>query len=89
MLARSERSMGERLRVGTLGLFLSAVVGLLGVLAPGARAVSVHYVALGDSYTAGPGILPQDTNFPGCLRSLKNYPHLVAADRNLQQTDVS
>ncbi len=38
------------------------------------------YVALGDSYTSGPGIQPQDTAIPGCLRSQVNYPHLIAPD---------
>jgi len=38
------------------------------------------YVALGDSYTSGPGIQPQDPSIPGCLRSQINYPHLVAPD---------
>ena len=38
------------------------------------------YVALGDSYTSGPLILPQDTSVPGCLRSQINYPHLIAPD---------
>jgi lysophospholipase L1-like esterase len=36
------------------------------------------YVALGDSYTAGPGVQPPDPAFPGCLRSDANYPTLVA-----------
>jgi hypothetical protein len=71
------------------GLLLLALLALAAALPVPAAAVTNSYVALGDSYTAGPGILPQDTNFPGCLRSLKNYPHLVAADRNLQLTDVS
>ncbi len=38
------------------------------------------YVALGDSYTAGPAILPQDDSIPGCLRSESNYPSLIAPD---------
>ncbi len=38
------------------------------------------YVALGDSYTSGPAIQPQDTSIPGCLRSQINYPHLIAPD---------
>jgi lysophospholipase L1-like esterase len=37
------------------------------------------YVALGDSYTAGPLIPVQETTPLGCLRSDHNYPHLVAA----------
>ena len=38
------------------------------------------YVALGDSYSSGPGIQPQELSIPGCLRSQVNYPHLVAQD---------
>lgn len=38
-----------------------------------------HYVALGDSYTSGPGIPRQvDAN---CARSDSNYPSIVAAER--------
>ncbi|MDJ0340830.1 SGNH/GDSL hydrolase family protein [Streptomyces sp. H10-C2] len=38
-----------------------------------------NYVALGDSYTSGPGIPDQvDAN---CARSSRNYPSLVAADQ--------
>jgi lysophospholipase L1-like esterase len=37
-----------------------------------------HYVALGDSYTAGPGVPNQTADAPGCGRSDHNYPHLVA-----------
>ncbi|MFD0330792.1 LysR substrate-binding domain-containing protein [Streptacidiphilus monticola] len=46
---------------------------------PGAPVrVTGPYVALGDSYTAGPRI-PDATGTPvGCLRSDANYPHLVA-----------
>lgn len=41
------------------------------------------YVALGDSYTAGPGI-PALTGTPaGCARSDNNYPSLVARDLGL------
>jgi GDSL-like Lipase/Acylhydrolase family len=48
------------------------------------------YVALGDSYTSGPGIQPQDPSIPGCLRSQVNYPHLVAPDLgSLVLRDVS
>ena len=36
------------------------------------------YVALGDSFTAGPAIMPQDAAFPGCFSSTVNYPHLIA-----------
>ena len=38
-----------------------------------------NYVALGDSYTAGPLIPNLTGSPPGCARSTHNYPHLVAA----------
>src|SRR5262249_55933713 len=46
--------------------------------AGGARTPPPSYVALGDSYTAGPLIPLQETDPLGCLRSDHNYPHLVA-----------
>lgn len=49
-----------------------------------------HYVALGDSYTSGPGIPNQIPESLGCGRSDHNYPHLVAAALAISQfTDVS
>ncbi|MBA4606868.1 hypothetical protein H1W00_00065 [Aeromicrobium sp. Marseille-Q0843] len=42
-----------------------------------ARPAGEHYVALGDSYVAGPGIEGQV--HPGCGRSDRNYPSLVAS----------
>lgn len=38
-----------------------------------------EYVALGDSYTAAPGVPPADRTGDGCFRSDANYPELVAA----------
>jgi lysophospholipase L1-like esterase len=55
---------------------------LLALVVPGtaaARKPPQSYVALGDSYTAGPLIPLQETDPLGCLRSDHNYPHLVAA----------
>jgi lysophospholipase L1-like esterase len=49
----------------------------LALLAGAALAASGRYVALGDSYTAGPLIPNQSLNPLGCLRSDHNYPHLV------------
>lgn len=46
------------------------------------------YVALGDSYTAAPGV-PESDGDDGCLRSTVNYPHLVAADLGSALRDVS
>jgi lysophospholipase L1-like esterase len=56
-----------------------AVLALLSLalLCGTAMAASGRYVALGDSYTAGPLIPNQSLNPLGCLRSDHNYPHLV------------
>ncbi|HVW32598.1 MAG TPA: SGNH/GDSL hydrolase family protein, partial [Acidimicrobiia bacterium] len=51
---------------------------------PGAQAAGPgRYVALGDSYTAGPGVPNQVPEAGGCRRSDHNYPHLVAAALHL------
>ena len=42
---------------------------------------ATSYVAVGDSYTGGPLIPNQLPDPPGCWRSDRNYPHLVAAAR--------
>lgn len=55
-----------------------AVIALAAVLLLGGCTPPASYVALGDSFTAGPLILPQDTAVPGCLRSDVNYPTLIA-----------
>jgi lysophospholipase L1-like esterase len=69
-----------RRRVHALALI--AAVGLGAILLPG-RAVAAptiaRYVALGDSYTAGPGIPSQVTWPAGCRRSDHDYPALVNA----------
>jgi len=46
------------------------------------------YVALGDSYTAAPGV-PQTDLTNGCARSDGNYPRLVAAALGSELSDVS
>jgi lysophospholipase L1-like esterase len=54
-------------------------VVLLAPFAPAERSVGAdsEYVALGDSYVAGP-LIPTQTGPPGCARSDHNYPSLVA-----------
>lgn len=57
-----------------------AALALGGLAVPPATAQEQvgSYVALGDSYTAGP-LIPNQLDDPiGCLRSDHNYPHLVA-----------
>lgn len=57
-------------------------VGAWGVPAAGAapeQAAPTSYVALGDSFVAGPLIPNQLADPLGCLRSDHNYPHLLAS----------
>ncbi len=46
------------------------------------------YVALGDSYTAAPGV-PQTDLTTGCARSDGNYPALLASELDSELVDVS
>ena len=45
------------------------------------------YVALGDSFVSGPAIDPIDRESPGCLRSTRNWPRLLA--KGLQVRDFA
>lgn len=80
---------GRRSRGLTVATCAVAVLLLAGT-AVGARAHGeLRYVALGDSYTAGP-LIPQQLPDPaGCRRSSRNYPHLVAPALALELRDVS
>jgi lysophospholipase L1-like esterase len=50
----------------------------------------LNYVALGDSYSAASGVLPPDPSAPlPCLRSARNYPHVIAARTGARLVDVS
>src|SRR3712207_5879816 len=59
---------------------VAIVVPLVAVLGLTACEPPDSYVALGDSYTAGPAITPQGPTIPGCIRSDANYPNLIAPD---------
>jgi lysophospholipase L1-like esterase len=70
----------------TFGVLLLAVAGLglapAGAVGAGTATEAAEpggYVALGDSFTAGPLIPNQLADPVGCLRSDRDYPHLVAA----------
>ncbi len=67
------------LRAATRVAAIAATAGvLLGFTQPASAAVPAgRYVALGDSYTAGP-LIPTQVDL-NCLRSNRNYPSLVAA----------
>ena len=73
---------------------LAALAVLLGLAAPASATPRLpqplDYVALGDSYSAASGVLPPDpTAAPQCLRSLRNYPHVLAAQLGARLTDVT
>jgi lysophospholipase L1-like esterase len=66
--------------VGVLAVCLLAALARPAEAAdPAGAGAPTSYVALGDSYTAGPGIPAQTPDSGGCGRSDHNYPHLVAA----------
>ncbi|XUL93884.1 SGNH/GDSL hydrolase family protein [Streptomyces galilaeus] len=88
--------MNTHARTLTTGLLLS--LGALAVTVgfvrhddstPAASTTTLRgpYVALGDSYTAGPKIPDQNNEPAGCDRSDRNYPSLVAAELGLKAGD--
>lgn len=74
-----------------LTLFGLAATGVVQTTATAQTASSPqHYVALGDSYAAGPLIPEQRIDPIGCGRSTHNYPALVARALGIRDyTDVS
>ena len=60
----------------------------LSALLPATAAAEPNYVALGDSYVAGP-IIPVQIQPWGCLKSNNNYAHLAAPDIGLALRDPS
>src|ERR1700754_4821385 len=75
-----------------LALLAAAVAALL--LATNSAAAQAEdpltYVALGDSYSAASGVLPVDPTAPlPCLRSSRNYPHVLAERTGARLTDVT
>jgi len=83
-MSHSTRSSRRRLqRAAVLTL---ALLATLAALAGAARAA--NYVALGDSYAAGPIIPNQIASF-GCLKSDHNYAHLAAPGIGVPLRDPS
>jgi lysophospholipase L1-like esterase len=81
-------------RARTAGLLLAGLLATGAALAPTAAAEPlrhrVDYVALGDSYAAGPLIPLQYGSPPGCARSDHNYPAVASrALRTRSFVDVS
>jgi GDSL-like Lipase/Acylhydrolase family len=72
----------------TRGKALLAVsISMLAVALP-APAAAQEYVALGDSFTAGP-LIPVQVPIFGCLKSNNNFPNLTARDLGLTLKDAS
>jgi lysophospholipase L1-like esterase len=69
---------------------VTAAVAGAATQAAQAIAAPLRYVALGDSYSAASGVLPLDlTAPPQCLRSMLNYPHVIAGQTGAKLTDVT
>jgi lysophospholipase L1-like esterase len=97
------RTPGRRVRRGALTLGATLVTAATSLLATSGIAAgtsvassrSPFYVALGDSYTSGPGLPAQlgpQTTPPApaaCRRSLDNYPTIVAKSLGVALDDVS
>jgi lysophospholipase L1-like esterase len=84
--------VGRARRVLGLGAALSAVVALLvvGSSASAAPAPPLEYVNMGDSYSAGSGIVPPAPGAPPqCTQSALNWGHDLAASQGYHLTDVS
>jgi lysophospholipase L1-like esterase len=80
----------RRRRLAASLVAAAAAAGVV-VAAPSSQATTpLRYVGLGDSYSAASGVLPPDpTAAPQCLRSTRNYPHVIAAKIGAQLTDVT
>jgi len=68
---------------------LAALASIVVVAPTSQAATPLRYVALGDSYSAGSGVLPPDPMGASCTRSLANYPHDIAAATTVQLKDVT
>jgi lysophospholipase L1-like esterase len=71
-----------------LVVFVLSAIFMFALAAPAAGAL-LRYVALGDSYSAASGVLPPDLSAPQCLRSVRNYPHMIAGATGAQLKDVT
>ncbi|MFW0795248.1 SGNH/GDSL hydrolase family protein [Gordonia sp. CPCC 205515] len=71
-------------------LVLVMLIGLLEACGTDTPAEPKLLVNLGDSYSAGAGIFPLVEDSPAqCVRSSRNYAHMMAADKGFRLDDVS
>ncbi len=90
MPSRSRRSTRRRRRLAVAVACVTLAVAAVATQAAQATLLPVRYVALGDSYSAASGVLPPDLSAPlQCLRSIRNYPHVIAGKTGAQLTDVT
>ena len=74
----------------TLGLVACATQPAPKPPAQAALAAGAHYVSMGSSFAAGPGISTVEPGTPPrCARSLDNYAHQLARRRGLALSDAS
>jgi lysophospholipase L1-like esterase len=90
----TRRTAGTAFSVAGIALSLAACsmasgATPTGVATPATEMPTGSYAALGDSYTAGPGIPNQTGATPGCDQSTSSYPYLVARSLRLNLTDAS
>ncbi|MFD8755936.1 SGNH/GDSL hydrolase family protein [Kitasatospora sp. NPDC059577] len=76
MLRPARKSRHLRNSTALAAVALGAALALTSTTAQAATPAPKHYVALGDSYAAGAGVPGQSAGL--CLRSDRNYGHLVA-----------
>jgi lysophospholipase L1-like esterase len=87
MHARRRPTWIQRVSVVVAGAILALV---LAAQVAQAATSPLRYVALGDSYSAASGVLLPDLSAPPqCLRSVRNYPHVIAGATGAQLTDVT
>ncbi|MGW2873495.1 SGNH/GDSL hydrolase family protein [Kitasatospora sp. NPDC001225] len=88
MLRPARKSRHLRNSTALAAVALGAALALTSTTAQAATRAPGHYVALGDSYAAGAGVPGQSAGL--CLRSDRNYGHLVAgALKAGRYTDVT
>jgi lysophospholipase L1-like esterase len=72
--------------------FLVTALAVAAAAAPSVHAAPapLRYVAMGDSYAAASGVLPPDPFAPfDCLRSSRNFSHVIAEATGANLTDVT
>ncbi|MDV6264408.1 SGNH/GDSL hydrolase family protein [Rhodococcoides yunnanense] len=80
--------MRTRTKRAGLGIVAAVVVAL--AMPPTAAASPIEHVNLGDSFSAGNGVLPLAPGIPSrCLQSEQNFAHIVAREQGYGLTDVS